>query len=156
MKQSVYLETTIPSYATGRPSKDIIQLAHQSITRQWWDTMRHEYDLYTSIYTENECKKGDFEAAQKRLDFIEGIPLLPLTNDVYSLAKIYMDILPIPSDSKNDTVHLAICVINQIDYLLTRNCKHLGPLTMRKVQSYNEKSGLFSPVLATPEAFFYI
>lgn len=37
MKPKVYLETTIASYLTSRPSRDLIVAAHQQITREWWD-----------------------------------------------------------------------------------------------------------------------
>ena len=83
-----------------------------------------------------------------------GIPLLRISDEVYSLSIKYMDLLSILEDSKIDTLHLAICVVNQVDYLLTWNCKHLGPFTMQRVQTYNEKHDLFVPILATPEAFF--
>ena len=154
MKTTVYIETTIPSYLTANPSRDIFQLARQSITRQWWETKRQEHDLVTSDFTVTECKKGDLSAAQRRINCINGIPLLQITDGVYSLSSSYMNLLSIPDDCKVDTLHLAICVVNQIDYLLTWNCKHLGPLTMQKVQLYNDVHGLFVPILITPEAFF--
>jgi len=34
VKQRVYLETTIVSYLTARPSRDLILAAHQEVTRQ--------------------------------------------------------------------------------------------------------------------------
>ena len=48
MKPKVYLETTIPSYLTSRPSRDLVTAAHQQITREWWDTRRHAFDLFVS------------------------------------------------------------------------------------------------------------
>jgi len=33
MKPRVYLETTIPSYLTAWPSRDLVRAAHQQITR---------------------------------------------------------------------------------------------------------------------------
>jgi len=40
MKESVYIETTIVSYLTAWPSRDIIRLGDQMVTRDWWDTQR--------------------------------------------------------------------------------------------------------------------
>jgi hypothetical protein len=46
MKPKVYLETTIVSYLTARPSRDLITAAHQHITQQWWHTQRTRFDLF--------------------------------------------------------------------------------------------------------------
>ena len=154
MKTTVYIETTIPSYLTANPSRDVLQLARQSITIQWWQTKRQDYDLVTSDFTVTECKKGDPAAARWRIDCINGIPLLRITDDVYSLSNNYLELLSFPNDSKIDMLHLAICVLNQIDFLLTWNCKHLGPFTMQRIQTYNIRHNLFVPILTTPEAFF--
>jgi len=38
MKRGVYIETTIPSYLTAWPSRDLVRAAHQQITQEWWAT----------------------------------------------------------------------------------------------------------------------
>ena len=63
MKPKVYLETTIPSYLTARPSRDLVTAAHQQITREWWDTRRHAFDLFVSQMVLDEAGAGDEEAA---------------------------------------------------------------------------------------------
>jgi len=35
MKASVYIETTIPSYYTSLPSRDVVIAGHQATTRDW-------------------------------------------------------------------------------------------------------------------------
>ena len=39
MNRSVYLETSVISYRVSRPSRDIIVLARQEITLEWWDSV---------------------------------------------------------------------------------------------------------------------
>jgi hypothetical protein len=152
-RESIYLESTIPSYATARPSTDVIAAAHQSLTRIFWEEHRFQYDLYISEYVLEECGRGDSEAARKRLDLVAGIPIYPKTAEIVALATIYQKLLDIPNRAKVDCCHLAVCVLESIDYLLTWNCGHLGPVSQVKVRDYNDKHGLWTPTLVTPESF---
>ncbi len=47
-KPKVYLETSGISYLTARPNRDIVKMAKQELTREWWATSRHHFDLYVS------------------------------------------------------------------------------------------------------------
>jgi hypothetical protein len=35
-RRLVYVETTVVSYLTAHPSRDLVVAAHQEITRSWW------------------------------------------------------------------------------------------------------------------------
>jgi hypothetical protein len=150
-RKSLYIESTIPSYATARESKDVIKAARQSITKLFWEQERHNYELVVSQYVIDECSLGELEAAQKRLDFLSGIPILEKSEKIDELAVIYQKLLNIPDRAKTDCFHLAICVIARIHFLLTWNCAHLGINAYLKVREYNEKYGLWTPLLITPE-----
>jgi hypothetical protein len=150
-KKSLYIESTIPSYATARESKDVIKAARQSITKLFWEQERCNYELVVSQYVIDECSLGDSGAAQKRLDFLSGIPVLEKSKKIDELAVIYQRLLNIPDRAKTDCFHLAICVIARIHFLLTWNCSHLGINAYLKVREYNEKHGLWTPLLITPE-----
>jgi hypothetical protein len=152
-RKSLYVESTIPSYATSRESADLIAAAHQVLTRIFWEEHRLQYDLYVSEYVLEECSRGDSEAARKRLDFVAGITILPKTTEIEVLAAVYQKLLGIPDRAKTDCNHLATCVSWRIDYLLTWNCGHLGPEVQQRAQSYNDTHGLWTPVLVTPESF---
>ena len=149
---SVYVETTIPSLATRRPSRDIIIAGRQAATILFWESERHKYDLYVSQYVIDECSFGDAEAAKRRLDFIKDLYVIPNHERVSALAITYQRLLSIPDKSKVDSFHLAICVVAGMDYLLSWNCTHLGVHTLIKMQKYNDKHGLHTPLLITPEA----
>ena len=66
MKSRVYLETTIVSYLTAVPTRDIVQAAHQQITREWWERRAH-FDLFVSEAVLTEAAGGDAEAAKRRI-----------------------------------------------------------------------------------------
>ena len=73
MKQRVYLETTIVSYLTARPSRDLILAAHQEVTRQWWEGQREQFRLYVSQFVLDEAGDGDPAAAAVRLELLKGL-----------------------------------------------------------------------------------
>jgi len=47
-KNSIYIETTIPSFATAKTSRDAIIAGHQAATILFWENERQKYELYVS------------------------------------------------------------------------------------------------------------
>jgi len=45
MAETVYLETTIPSYLAARPSRELVTAAHQQLTLEWWQSRRSSFRL---------------------------------------------------------------------------------------------------------------
>ncbi|MDR3248465.1 MAG: type II toxin-antitoxin system VapC family toxin [Treponema sp.] len=121
------------------------------MTKLFWENERHNYDQYVSDYVVEECSRGDCTAAQKRLDALAGIKVLQKTAEIETLTGVYQKLLQIPDRARADCSHLAVCVLEHIDYLLTWNCTHLGPVAQAKIQSYNEGHRLWTPALVTPE-----
>ncbi len=95
MKSTVYIETTIPSYLTAWPSRDLVRAAHQQITREWW-ARRDRFDLNSSRLVVQECQAGDALAAADRLTALTGIPLLEQGDEVRELAEALMRDVPLP------------------------------------------------------------
>ena len=153
---SVYIETTIPSLAVSRPSRDTIIAGRQAATVLFWEKMRYKYDFFVSQYVIDECSLGDADAAIRRLDFIKGIPVIPKSGQISELADKYQRLLSIPDKAKIDCFHLAACVSAELNYLLSWNCAHLGIHTFVKIQKFNEIYGIFTPLLLTPEALMDI
>jgi hypothetical protein len=54
----MYLETTIPSYLTSRPSRDLVVAGHQQITREWWEKKRKAFQLFISQLVVDEVGAG--------------------------------------------------------------------------------------------------
>ena len=108
MLPSVYIETTIPSYLTSRPSRDIVRAAHQQLTKDWWHFRRHAFRLFTSTFVLDEASQGDPEAAQARLSSLMEIPLLPVLDEIPPMASNICASAGIPDHAKMDGAHLAI------------------------------------------------
>jgi hypothetical protein len=85
MKFKVYLETTIVSYLTAEPTRDVVQAAHQQLTREWSDR-RARFDLFVSQTVITEAGGGNAEATSRRLAALEGIPSLAVTAEAADLA----------------------------------------------------------------------
>jgi hypothetical protein len=86
MKRRIYLETSVISYLTARPSSKVIEAGHQQSTYLFWDK-RHEFDLFASELVLTECAAGNPEAARKRLAALHGVKLLEITARSIELAK---------------------------------------------------------------------
>jgi predicted nucleic acid-binding protein len=154
-KKSVYIESTIPSYATAQPSSNVLNLVRKTQTETFWNT-RDAYMLWISQDVLEEIGRGDPQAARRRLDFVKDIALLPEPDGLDRLSSVYQEALGIPERTKTDCYHLAYCVLSRIDYLLTWNCAHLGPIAQGKIRVYNDRHGLWTPFLVTPEVLYGI
>ena len=152
MKESIYMETTVVSYYTSKPSRDIIVLAHQEITRQWWPMATKRYNVFISEIVVEEASFGDTEAAKRRLRELKDFPHLELNDKIEEITQVYMDKLDIPEKSFRDAAHLAVASVHNIDYLVTWNCAHLanGEI-IKKLMKINESFGIYTPIICTPE-----
>ena len=151
LKPTLYLETTIPSYLAARPSRDIIVAGHQQITHEWWEEERRKFQLYISQPVLLETKAGDPHVALSRMNYLEGIDILPTHKEIEYIASKYLSVLGIPEKCILDSIHLAYAVFYNLDYLLTWNCKHLAHGEIRKkLKQYNHSIGLETPEILTP------
>ena len=66
--KTVYVETSILSYLTARPSRDLLAAAHQQVTRTWWDLHRTRVEVFISPLVTLASSRGDPDAARRRLD----------------------------------------------------------------------------------------
>ena len=152
MGGTVYLETTIPSYLAGRPSRDLVIAAHQQITHDWWRHAKKYFDLYVSEAVLEEIRAGDPALASRRLEIVEGLPVLELRQDVRDLVRIYSERLNFPPQARADVLHIAFAVSYKLDYLVTWNCKHIANgHSIRRLLRINQEIQRPTPVILTPE-----
>jgi hypothetical protein len=108
MKPRLYVEATIPSYLTSRPSRDLIIAGHQQITREWWQTRIGAFQLYISQLVIDEAGAGDPILAKERLKTLRDIPLLDITTEVVELASCILGSGKIPRKASTDAAHIAV------------------------------------------------
>jgi hypothetical protein len=152
MKPTVYIETTVVSYLTAWPSRDVIRLSHEMITREWWTNQHPLFDLYTSEFVIDEASRGDPAAAAERLNALKDIPRLPVPPGVPALSKQLAAALALPPRALADATHVAVSAVNGVSFLLTWNCKHLanGVLAAR-IERTCRDAGFTAPRIVTPE-----
>ena len=151
MKRKVYIETSVISYLTARPSKTILGAAHQQLTQSWWER-RFEYDLLVSQSVWQECAAGDPDAARRRMAALEELDVLAVTEEMIGLAEALIAQRLIPAKAIEDALHIAIATLHHVDFLLTWNCRHIAnPVIQEGIAEYLEQQGLFLPIICTPE-----
>ncbi|MDU9051149.1 MAG: type II toxin-antitoxin system VapC family toxin [Candidatus Electrothrix sp. Rat3] len=149
---NVYVETSIISYLTARPTNDIRAAAHQNATLEWWSSRRSEFTLYISEFVTAEAAEGNAEAANRRLTAIADLQLLQATPEVMSLAEKLLHAGALPRKAYGDAFHIAISAVHGMDYLLTWNCKHIANAVMRpKIEAVCMIEDYAPPIICTPE-----
>jgi hypothetical protein len=152
VKQRVYLETTIASYLTARPSRDLILAAHQEVTRQWWELRRADFEVYVSQLVLDEAGRGDPEAANRRVSLLGGMARLQMTDQAAGLARELVQAHALPREGLEDALHIAIAAVNGMDLLLTWNCRHIANAELAPaIRATIERSGYDPPVICTPD-----
>lgn len=151
MKKSVYIETSIPSYLTARPSRDVRAAAWQQITTEWWDTARQDYEIFTSELTMIEAAAGNPDAAERRLTVLREIPELKIDEEVQELAELLISEGGIPTSAEADALHVAVATVHRIDYLLTWNYRHIDNAAKKPIiRSICIGAGYPYPEICTP------
>ena len=151
MKPSVYIETTIVSYLVAGPTKDLVQAAHQQVTREWW-AVRDRFDLFVSAAVVAEARRGDVTAAARRLEVLRAIPQVSAGPGVGVLVQNLLRRGALPKNARVDAVHVAVAAVNGVDYLLTWNLRHLANAAIRgKIDEACRNAGLVPPIICTPE-----
>lgn len=151
MKPRLYLETTIPSYLTGRESRDAILHGQQAATQEWWEHRRGNYELFVSEFVDIEAGRGDVEMAQARAAAMRGLPRLAATEAARELAAEILRTGLIPAKAAVDASHIAVAAVHQMDILLTWNCTHIHNIAIsRQIERLCARAGWLCPAICTP------
>jgi len=151
MRPTLYLETTIPSYLTARPSRDPLLSGQSAATKHWWRLRRRDFDLFISQLVLDESRRGDAGAAARRMRILAGLPRWPVTPEVDRLAEAILQRHLLPPKAAIDAFHIATATVHGAHFLLTWNCAHINNREMLpQVERLCRDHGHEFPLVCTP------
>ena len=148
--QSVYIETTIPSYYFETRRSPMV-VAWRTQTRQWWDRWRGDYRLFMLRFVLAELSRAPQSKAHRAVQPLREARSLTEPADLDDVVAFYIGHHLMPTEAGGDAVHLALASLHKMDYLLTWNCRHLANANKAQhIRVLNERLGLHVPVVTTP------
>jgi len=145
-KLKVYLDTSVISalFDTRNPER-------QLITQEFFDN-KDFFEIYISDLTILEIEETQDEELKSSMEaFISIFEKLLITDEVERLANEYVRYGAISNIYIEDALHIAIAVLNNIDYLLSWNFKHIVRLKTRDtVKMINTLNRLTHTEIFTP------
>jgi hypothetical protein len=152
MRPRVYVETTVVSYLTARPARDVVVAGRQQSTRDWWSNAATRFELVASELVFNEAAEGDAEAARDRLDVLSTATPLDATREALALAQRLVDEGAVPAMAAEDAAHIAIAVANGIEYLVTWNYRHIANAASRsRIEAVCRNEGFEPVIICSPD-----
>lgn len=151
---SVYLETSFFSECCTIRTGEIAR-GRRATSLNWWETYAPKFDLYISGEVIRELSSADFPKAVREpaLAMLKGLTSLPFTPEVLSFAQILVDEKVMPGlANEADALHFALCIVHEVDFLLTWNQKHLAnPNKRTHLTVLAARAQLHLPELVTPD-----
>ncbi len=150
-RKRVYVESSVISYLTSRSANKPIIRLRQLVTQNFWE-QRFQWELFVSTTVMREISAGDPEAAIKRLEKVDGLPILPELAEASRLANHLVAVDAVPKSVLDDALHVAIATVCSMDYLLTWNMRHLyNPVRIERLYKAIRDLGYKPSVLIRPD-----
>jgi predicted nucleic acid-binding protein len=151
MKLRIYIETSVISYLTARPSRDPVKVARQLQAHALWGA-QDRFNLMISPAVVDEITRGNPTQAALRTQAVAALPVLNLTEEASYLAELLLQRKALPSKALADAVHIAIATTHKISIVASFNFRHLASVFARaKIETTLRQLGYEPPMIATPE-----
>lgn len=148
--QTLYLDTSaIGGYFDGNWSDDTRALWQQRENGLW--TFISSGLVAQEIAGAPDDVRGLFEST-----FDRSTDLLPITQEMESLAEEYLKAGVVSAKFADDALHVAVCTVHQVDHLVSWNFKHL--VSVRRAAGFNAVNLLhgYRPVsIVSPKELIY-
>ena len=129
MKQRIYIDTSVIG--------GYFDVEFESASKQLFDRITNEeFDVYFSEINETEL----LNAPQRVKDIKNLIPadcfhFIAVSDEVETLAQMYITEKALGKASENDAYHIALASINRVDCLISWNFKHI--VNFEKIKIFN-------------------
>jgi len=145
-RASVYLDASVVSALFDKANPE-----RQELTRVFFQHTA-DFRVFLSEVTVVEIEQTpDISLRNRMKDAVAAFEVLALTADAERLADQYVRQGAVPAAYLNDALHIAVSVVNSIDYLLSWNFRHIvRKKTMDIARMVNTLSGLRSTEIVTP------
>jgi predicted nucleic acid-binding protein len=129
-KAKIYLDTSVISYLYQLDAPEKMQE-----TLAFWEEIKQdEYEIIISETVIEELAGCNDEKAQILRNYLLQIPIknLSLNTEILELSEIIIEEKILPPKSINDSRHIAFAIVNNCDYLVSWNMKHLANVKTNK------------------------
>ena len=100
----------------------------------------------------SEASTGDPQAVQDRLRVLQGLHVLSASQQAQDLVDALLAQGAVPPTEPEDATHIALAVVNGIEYIVTWNFKHIANAAMRsKINKVCTVAGYIPATICTPE-----
>ena len=149
-KLKLYLETSVWNFVFADDAPDL-----RDITLQFFDLIaKGSYEIYISDIVIFEIEKTKGKKLGEMVRLIEKYNPIPLQSNqqTQDLAKAYLDAKIVPSYKKEDALHVAVGVLEELDAVISWNFRHLANLRKSELfhavsvmQGYHRKVEILTP-----------
>lgn len=149
MKTTIYLDTSVLNFLFADDAPEL-----KSITVDFFENFIQTgiYDACVSDFVVQEINKtSDQVKRQNLLNVLVEYPIdlmqVPDLYEINALADLYVSEKVIPENKRFDALHIAVSVIQKVDFLVSWNFKHLANVGReRKVLDVNHRHNYLYPI----------
>lgn len=141
-KLKIYLDTSIINFLFADDSPDF-----KRITEDFFNEYFGRFDIFISEIVLLEINKTENQEQKSRLlTVIDNYPFQILeirdNDDTDYLSQLYIEEGVIPTNKKEDALHIAVATVYEMDILLSWNFKHLANIKKQiDINSINSREG---------------
>ncbi|MDR1193354.1 MAG: hypothetical protein LBK98_04160 [Peptococcaceae bacterium] len=134
--QKIYLETSVFNFYFADDASD----KRDDTLRLFGEIRQGKYEPYTSDFVVQELQRAPEPKRKAMIDLTTkyGVSVLPEDDETRRLARIYVAERIIPEKYLTDAFHIAATTVNDLDFIVSYNFKHIVKLkTITMTESVN-------------------